>query len=187
MALLALRSVIMKAGIILIGLILILFLSGCVSGPDIVKYSNIDELIEEAAWYVVDILWESYEDLEEGKERTLAVYYFTEGQKVSRLSDYLINGMTTSIANAVNYEDINISIVSRKNLDRILDELTFQSSDLADPDTQLSIGKQLGAGLILTGSITPAEEQDKFNIQLIEVETARVLGGFIMYLEQNGI
>ena len=169
----------------MIGLILILFLSGCASGPDIGEYSDIDELIEEAAWGVVDILWESYEDLEKGKERTLAVYYFTEGQKVSRLSDYLINGLTTSIANAVNEEDINISIVSRKNLDRILEELAFQSSDLADPDTQLTIGRQLGAGLILTGSITPAEEQDKFNIQLIEVETARVLGGFIMYLEQD--
>ena len=48
-----------------------------------------------------------------------------------------------------------------------------------------SLAVVLGAGLILTGSITPAEEQDKFNIQLIEVETARVLGGFIMYLEQD--
>ncbi len=175
----------MKTRFILIGFILILLLSGCASGPGVEEYSNIDELIEESAWALMDILWESYEDLEQCEEKTLAVYYFTEGQKVSPLSDYLINGLTTSIANAVNEEDINVSIVSRKNLERIIEELAFQSSDLADQDTQLSIGKQLGAGLILTGTVTPVEEMLKLNIQLIEVETARVLGGFIMYLEQD--
>lgn len=113
------------------------------------------------------------------------MYYFTEGQKLSPLSDYLINGLTTSIANAVNYEDIKVSIVSRKNLDRIIEELAFQNSDLADQDTQLTIGKQLGAGLILTGTVTRAEEIQKLNIQLIEVETARVLGGFIIYLVED--
>ncbi len=162
-----------------------LFLSGCASGPGIGEYSNIDELIEESAWALIDILWESYENLEQGEEKTLAVYYFTEGKKLSPLSDYLINGLTTSIANAVNYENIKVSILSRKNLDRIIEELAFQNSDLADQDTQLTIGKQLGAGLILTGTVTRAEEIQKLNIQLIEVETARVLGGFITYLVED--
>ena len=175
----------MKSNIISTGIILILFLSGCASGPGIGEYSNIDELIEESAWALMDILWESYEDLEQCEEKTLAVYYFTEGQKLSPLSDYLINGLTTSIANAVNEEGIKVSIVSRKNLDRIIEELVFQSSDLANQDTQLTIGKQLGAGLILTGTVTRAEEIQKLNIQLIEIETARVLGGFIMYLVED--
>ena len=172
----------MKSNIISIGFLLILFFSGCASGPGIGEYSNIDELIDESAWALMDILWESYEDLEQCEEKTLAVYYFTEGQKLSPLSDYLTNGLTTSIANAVNAEDIKVSIVSRKNLDRIIEELAFQNSDLADPDTQLTIGKQLGAGLILTGTVTRVEEIQKLNIQLIEVETAKVLGGFMMYL-----
>jgi TolB-like protein len=44
------------------------------------------------------------------------------------------------------------------------------------------VGKQLGADMVITGTIDSTEGGKKFNIQLIEVETGVVLGGFIKYL-----
>jgi len=165
-------------------LFLVLILAGCASFSGGNEFSNIDSLVEDAAWNVVEVLWNSYEDLETAPMRTMAVYYFLEGGQVSPLSDTLIEGLTTEIANAVAYEGIQVRVVSRTILDQILEELAFQSSDLVDPKTQRSVGKQLGADMVVTGVIGPSEQGKKFNVQLIEVETGVVLGGFIKYLTQ---
>ena len=77
------------------------------------------------------------------------------------------------------YEELNAKVVSRQTLDRIIEEVSFQMSDIADEESQVSLGKQLGADIILTGTITPIEGEYQLNAQLIEVETGVVLGGFI--------
>lgn len=117
--------------------------------------------------------------------RTMAVYYFMEGDQVSPMSDTLIEGLTTETANAVAYEGVQVRVVSRMVLDQILEELAYQSSDLVDPETQRSVGKQMGADIVVTGLIGSSGKGKKFNIQLIEVETGVVLGGFIKYLRQE--
>jgi TolB-like protein len=117
--------------------------------------------------------------------KTMVVYYFLEEGEVSPLSDDLIEGLNTATANAVAYEGIQIRVVSRTVLDQILEELAFQSTDLVDPETQRSVGKQLGADIVVTGTISASEKGKKFNIQLIEAETGVVLGGFIKYLSQE--
>jgi len=164
---------------------LVILLSGCASFSGGDEFSNIDSLVEDSAWQIVEVLWYSYEDLETAPMKTLAVSYFLEGDQVSPLSDTLIEGLNTEIANAVSYEGVQVRVVSRTILDQILDELAFQSSDLVDPQTQRSVGKQLGADIVVTGVIGPSEQGKKFNLQLIEVETGIVLGGFIKYLTQQ--
>lgn len=175
----------MKYSLVFVALCVALVLAGCASLSGDYEYQDIDVLIENAAWDTVSVLWNSYEDLENGPMRNLAVYYFLEGGKVSSLSDTLIEGLTTEIANAVNYEGMRVRVVSRTALDQILQELAFQSSDLVDVETQISVGKQLGAEIVVTGTISPADRGKKFNIQLIEMETGVVLGGRIMYLIQE--
>jgi TolB-like protein len=160
----------------------VLLLSGCASLSGDYEYDDIDLLVEEASWETVSILWDSYADIDTAPMKNLAVYYFLEGGEISPLSDTLIEDLTTQIANAVNYEGIQVRVVSRTNLDQILQELAFQRSDLVDPQTQRSVGRQLGAEIVVTGIITAIDRGKKFNIQLIEVETGVVLGGFIMYL-----
>ena len=175
----------MKQSFALVILCVALVLSGCASLSGDYEYQDIDVLIEEAAWETASVLWNSYEDLETGPMRNLAVYYFLESGEVSPLSDTLIEGLTTQIANTMNYEGIKVRVVSRTNLDQILQELAFQSSDLVDAVTQISVGKQLGAEIVVTGTIRPIDRGKKFNVQLIEVETGVVLGGFIRYLIQE--
>jgi TolB-like protein len=172
----------MKRFLSFLGLSLVLILAGCASFSGGDEFSSIDSLVEDAAWNIVEVLWNSYEDLETAPMRIMAVYYFLEGDRVSPLSDTLIEGLTTETANAVAYEGIQVRVVSRTILDQILEELAFQSSDLVDPQTQRSVGKQLGADIVVTGVIGPSDQGKKFNIQLIEVETGVVLGGFIKYL-----
>lgn len=164
---------------------LVIPLAGCASFSGGDEFSNIDSLVEDSSWQIVEVLWYSYEDLDTAPMKTLAVYYFLEGDQVSPLSDTLIEGLSTEIANAVSYEGVQVRVVSRTILDQILEELAFQSSDLVDPQTQRSVGKQLGADIVVTGVIGPADQGKKFNIQLIEVETGVVLGGFIKYLIQQ--
>jgi TolB-like protein len=164
---------------------LVIPLAGCASFSGGDEFSNIDSLVEDSSWQIVEVLWYSYEDLDTAPMKTLAVYYFLEGDQVSPLSDTLIEGLNTEIANAVSYEGVQVRVVSRTILDQILEELAFQSSDLVDPQTQRSVGKQLGADIVVTGVIGPADQGKKFNIQLIEVETGVVLGGFIKYLTQQ--
>jgi TolB-like protein len=175
----------MKQSFALVILCVALVLSGCAGLSGDYEYRDIDTLIEKAAWNTVNILWRSYEDLETAPKRNIAVYYFLEGGAISPLSDTLIEGLTTELANAVNYEGMQVRVVSRTTLDQILQELAFQSSDLVDAVTQISVGKQLGAEIVVTGTITPIDRGKKFNVQLIEVETGVVLGGYIMYLIQE--
>lgn len=129
---------------------------------------------------VVEVAWESADLLSEDEDRTLAVYYFTLDGEIVPVSDYLIDSLTTELANAVSYEEIRVNIVSRKALDRILTELAFQASDLAERDSQIAVGRQLGADLILTGTITPVGEEYKLAAQVLEVETGIVRGGMLM-------
>lgn len=196
----------------LLAVALAIVAAGCASSPDERHiFTDIDELIEEAAWETIAILEETIELNPDLASSILAVYYFTEENEKSSASDYLIQGLTTEIANAIRYEEMDIIIVSRRNLDRIIEELAFQATDLADQDTQISIGKQLGADIILTGTITPFSEKlpasrnmmmrdishtgtitplsdmYKLNAQLLEIETGAVLGGYILsFSDESG-
>ena len=134
------------------------------------RVSGMDALIEAASAKTVKLL-------ERGKIHSLAVYYFTIDGRKSGISDYLINGLTTEISNLGRGL---VQIVSRQALDRIMEEYAFQMSDLADRGSQIRIGNQLGADLILTGFLTPVGDRFKLNAQLIEVETGVVRGGYIL-------
>ena len=153
-------------GIFLMALVLL----SCISQPggeSIIQ--GIDGVIEKTTQGILA-------DLPQEQTRTLAVYYFTVGGAVSGISDYLINGLTTSLATQGKGR---VQVVSRQVLDRILSEASFQMSDLADKETQIQIGQQLGADLILTGFIDPVADYYKLNTQVVEVTTGVVVTGLI--------
>jgi len=160
-------------------LLILIFAAGCASMD-----SAIDAM-EEIAWDFADKAYEKG-DLYLG--RTLAVYYFTENGEVSDISDYLIDTLTSQFAYVVSEESLDISIVSRQTLDRIIKETQFQLSAMADEETQVALGKQLGADMILTGTLTTLSAEDgdyRINAQLLDVESGTVLDAFIyeFYME----
>jgi hypothetical protein len=154
-----------------------LLAASCAGGPGRANGSaqlNLDQAIEESAIRTLALV-------PAGDQRTLAVYYFTTGEQENELSDYIANGLTTELANRAGS---STSIVSRQALDRLMQEYSYQLTDLVDREGQVSIGQQLGADLILTGFITPSDDHGlpggRLNAQLIEVASARVLGGFVL-------
>ncbi len=151
--------------------VIIIFISILVSCAT-TKY--VDVVIEEAAWSTLEVL-------ENVSDKTLSVYYFTSADEDDAdLSEYVRRGLTTEIANALLYEELDIKVISRQQLDQIMEEQSFQLSDLVDENTQVEIGKLLGADLILAGQLTWVSEGTyHLNAQIIEVESGVVLGGFV--------
>lgn len=165
-------------------LLLVIALAACVTVPESESddYSNIDRLMKDASWNTVTILEEHFGGLEAASGHVIAVYPFEENDQISERSDVLIDGMIIELANAFRESGSTVSTVNRKNLSEILQEFEFQSSDLADPETQLAVGRQLGAHFIMTGTIFVEDGRDRISFQLLEVETGILLGGFALYL-----
>lgn len=152
-------------------IIIILFISIFLSCT---STQYVDVVLEDAAWSTLDVI-------QNISDKTLAVYYFTTPDADdTELSEYIRRGLTTEIANAIMYEELDIKVISRQQLDQIMEEQSFQLSDLIDESTQVKIGELLGADLILAGQLTWVTEGIyHLNAQIIEVESGVVLGGFI--------
>lgn len=148
----------------------VIFLLSCAGTPPAESgyIKGIDELASTIAERTIGLLPGM-------KPVTLAVYYFTVDGKPSTISDYLITGVTTEIANR---GGDNLTMVSRQGLDRIMEEHSLMLTDLVSEETQVNLGQLLGADIVLTGYITPLKDYEKINIQLIKVETGEVIGGF---------
>ncbi|MFY9271243.1 MAG: tetratricopeptide repeat protein [Candidatus Manganitrophaceae bacterium] len=67
-----------------------------------------------------------------------------------------------------------ISIVERETLDKLLAELRLGSSELADPETALKLGKLLSARLVTTGSLVQLPEGVRLSLRLIDPETSAI-------------
>jgi hypothetical protein len=68
------------------------------------------------------------------------------------------------------------TLVNRSRLDEILDEIGFQMTDLADPDTAKTIGKIPGLDAMLAGSYSAWGKKVRITAELIRIEdTAMVV------------
>jgi TolB-like protein len=88
------------------------------------------------------------------------------------LSEYIMEKLPDYIIN--NRE--NITFVDRSKLDLIQQEISFQYSGEVSDETMVSIGKKIGAQIIVTGIIMEAGNVYNFSIKLLDVETAKILG-----------
>ena len=76
-----------------------------------------------------------------------------------------------------------IKVVDRQLLDKLLTELSLSSSDLADPATQLKIGRILSAKLITTGRIAKEKDTWMVTLRIVETETTILRGVIASYVE----
>jgi hypothetical protein len=67
-----------------------------------------------------------------------------------------------------------LKVVDRAILDQLLAELNLGSSDLADPETALKLGRVLAARLIGTGSLLHLPRGTLMSLRLIDTETTAV-------------
>lgn len=67
-----------------------------------------------------------------------------------------------------------ISVVEREMMDKLLAELKLGSSELADPETSLKLGKLLSARLIVTGSLVQVPGGVRLSLRMIDPETSAI-------------
>jgi tetratricopeptide (TPR) repeat protein len=81
--------------------------------------------------------------------------------------------LTTQLADLLNASG-RVRVVERLVIERLLEELNLGSSDLADPETALRLGKVLAARLIGTGSVFYMPQGTLLNLRLIDTETSAI-------------
>jgi hypothetical protein len=81
--------------------------------------------------------------------------------------------LTTQLADELNASG-RVKVVEREVMDRLLSELNLGSSDLADSDTALSLGRVLAAKLMATGSLLFTPGSTLLNLRLIDTETSAI-------------
>lgn len=67
-----------------------------------------------------------------------------------------------------------VQVVERVLIERLLDELNLGSSELADPQTALKLGRVLAAKLIATGSLFHLPNSTMLSMRLIDTETTKI-------------
>ncbi|MDR0644434.1 MAG: CsgG/HfaB family protein, partial [Treponema sp.] len=63
----------------------------------------------------------------------------------------------------------------RKSLDRIFEERKFQMSGEVDDDSAISIGKFLGANIVVTGSVSGTGSLRRLRIKALDVLTGEIV------------
>ena len=94
--------------------------------------------------------------------------------KIETRSDAFAEHITDSLSAKIVGQN-HLTVVERGRALRILEaEQSYQMSGNVSDETAASLGKQLGAELIITGSMTPRGDFYAMNIRVVHVETARI-------------
>jgi hypothetical protein len=85
---------------------------------------------------------------------------------------------TEYIAGELKYIWVNAgyTIIDRSQLDRIRREQNFQMSGEVDDDTAVSIGKIIGANIIVTGRVDGEGNLRRLRLRALDTQTAQVVG-----------
>ena len=100
---------------------------------------------------------------------TVVVLNFTAPNQA--ISEYVIEELTTYLVN-----DGNLTVVDRRNLELLGQELDFQLSGEVSDATAIEFGHRLGAETIISGSLVVLGDEYRMRIQALAVESARVQG-----------
>jgi len=81
--------------------------------------------------------------------------------------------LTTQLAEQLNQSG-RVRVVERVLMDRLLEELNLGSSELADPETALQLGRILAAKIVSTGALLHLPDQTLLSLRLIDTETTAI-------------
>lgn len=141
---------------------------------DVAQKQRIDKLVKELA------------DRYRGQKKSRArikdtwtsrpmVLSFVDFQEKGGLAerDGLSMVLTTQLGDQLNASG-RVQVVERVLVERLLEELNLGSSDLADPETALKLGKVLAAKIIGTGSLYCLPDGTLLSMRLIDTETSAI-------------
>jgi tetratricopeptide (TPR) repeat protein len=135
---------------------------------------RIDKLVKElsARYRSQKKLWHRTEDTWTSRPMILSFIDFQERGGLAE-RDGFSTVITTRLANQLNASG-RLQVVERVLIERLLEELNLGSSDLANPETALKLGKVLAAKVICTGSLYYLPNGTLLSLRLIDTETSSI-------------
>jgi len=116
-----------------------------------------------------EVITRSARGIEETLPQRAKVIVLNFESPAKTFSDYVIDELSGELI-----EGKKITVVDRRNLTAIMDEMKFQYSGYVSDESMQSIGKMLGAQVVISGSLTDVGANYRFRIRIISVETAAV-------------
>ncbi len=108
----------------------------------------------------------------EGSRKGVAVMDFnTLDGSVTVLGRFIGEELITRL-----FETERLKVIERSLLEKAIEELKFNTSDLVDPTIAKQVGKVVGADAIVTGTLSDLGDSVKINARVIMVESGEVIG-----------
>ena len=149
---------------------------------DPVKPVVIKQIESQEIRYVVSIYPETVTEVEFKEQITIATQASREDLPTIAVLDLALSNIAEDdsiiVVDIIGSAMANTGafrILERGKRDKMLEEMEFSNSDVADDDYQIEIGKQLAADRIITGSLGAVAERYVLNIKLIDVESGETL------------
>ena len=141
---------------------------------DAAKRKQIDGLIKDLAERYRNQQKNKPADADPWTSRPL-VFAFIDFQEKGGLADRdgMSTILTTQLADHLNASG-RVKVVDRVVLDRLLSELNLGSSDLADPETALRLGRVMAARIMGTGTLFTLPGDTLVNLRLVDTETSAI-------------
>ncbi len=116
----------------------------------------------------------------------IAVMPFDSGNDPST-GDAAANEMIASLSS------MNAIVVERRNMDKIMEELSLQQTGLVDKETATKVGKSLGAKYLVTGTVKEFNRPGFTNVglkvqaRLVDVESGKIIASENTEVEKSDI
>jgi len=143
---------------------------GCASNSATAsKAPSLDEVIKQAAGKI-----------EEHLDKGTKVALINVQSPTSQFSEYVLTYLESILVN-----NGKLIVVDRANLDKIRQEQGFQLSGEVSDESAKTIGKLLGAGAIVTGTLINIGDSYRLTLKAINVETATVAASYPADIAKN--
>jgi tetratricopeptide (TPR) repeat protein len=141
---------------------------------DVKRRERIDKLVKELAERYRSQKGASGKEDDTWTSRPM-VLTFLDMQEKGGLPerDGLASVLALQLSDLLNTSN-RVKVVERVMLERLIDELNLGSSELADPETALKLGRVLAAKLIGTGSLLYMPGTTMLSMRLIDTETTSI-------------
>lgn len=141
---------------------------------DVERKKRMDSLIKDLSERY-RTFQETRPEIEDAWTSRPMVITFVDFQEKGGLSerDGLSAVLVTQLGDLLNSSG-RVKVVDRILIERLLEELNLGSSDLADPETALRLGKVLAAKLIGTGTLYITQQGSMLSFRLIDTETSAI-------------
>jgi len=134
------------------------------------REETLRKLFDNACHQLVDY---SSLNLEAGTPTALTPFSLRPGADPAQL-EFLEAQLQYTLASQSGLKEL-FTLVERRNLQQILDELKLSLTGVIDEDSSVEIGKFLGAQWIITGDVHPQGDELHIFLKLMRVETGEIL------------